>query len=249
MNGESQRSSGNDDDSIADAMKAVGRQHETVIFASAGVGKSRTMALHVVDVFHRAPQERIVILDCYGEAAQANEGMHGFRASDANTDFELFAVEMRDKLMTVVQSRLARSRSIGLAGAEDIVQTTLVAVWRRWSRLGPPDDPIAYSVKVASRLCWRYVQEEQALRSTQAADDLTDIGMCSETDVVPLKVDIDRAISALPRRQQAVIRLFMAGASSQEIADRLEISPSTVGVHLHIARQKLRDALRNRSGE
>ena len=52
------------------------------------------------------------------------------------------------------------------------------------------------------------------------------------------------AVADLPRNQRAAVALFfLEDRTITEIADILDISPSTARVHLHRARQTLRDRL------
>ena len=52
------------------------------------------------------------------------------------------------------------------------------------------------------------------------------------------------AVAQLPKNQRAAIALhFLEDRSITEIADILDISPSTARVHLHRARQTLSDCL------
>jgi RNA polymerase sigma factor (sigma-70 family) len=126
----------------------------------------------------------------------------------------------------------------------------LVVVWQRWQRSGSPDNPIAYAATVAIRLARRYAREGQRLYGNPVTvDDLPDVPSAREIEAVPLKIDLERAIKALPPRQRAVIRLHLDGKSCQEIADLFKISPSTVAVQLHKARGRLRSRLRDSAKE
>lgn len=160
-------------------------------------------------------------------------------------DFESFAATARDRLVGLIGHILAR---FGSDLAEDVAQATLVAVWQRWKRLGAPDDPSAYATRVAIRLAVRYVQAAGQIRTTKVTEDLSDNRSDQELEAIPLRVDLDRAMEKLPNRQRAIMRLHLAGKSNQEIADLLKISPGTVGAQLHIARNKLRVLLSNRTG-
>lgn len=133
--------------------------------------------------------------------------------------------------------------------AEDVVQTALVAVWRQWTRSGPPDNPRAYAATVAIRLARRYAREEQGLRAEPVTSDLPDGRSANTIDAVTSRVDLERAVETLPARQRLVTRLYLAGKSTREIASLLAISPSTVAVHLSNARLRLRACLRESTGE
>ena len=58
------------------------------------------------------------------------------------------------------------------------------------------------------------------------------------------------AVASLPRQQRAVVALhYLEDRPIEEIAEMLEIAPSTARVHLHRARHALRERLAGRIGE
>ena len=65
-----------------------------------------------------------------------------------------------------------------------------------------------------------------------------------EAERTQLRERLEAAVSVLPERQRAIVKLFeLEGFSSPEIAEMLELSDGTVRWHLHQARQTLRQAL------
>ena len=65
-----------------------------------------------------------------------------------------------------------------------------------------------------------------------------------EAERAELRERLETAVSALPDRQKAIVKLFeLEGFTSREIAEILEVTDGTVRWHLHQARQTLRTAL------
>jgi RNA polymerase sigma-70 factor (ECF subfamily) len=135
-------------------------------------------------------------------------------------------------------------RLAGLADqamAEEIVQDTMLVVFRRWQEI---DQPRAYAFMVAKHLALRAARREMArprVEKSLAPDVTSSIGV---PDSAGIRYDIDRAIQSLPRRQRQVAVLhWLIGWSTTEIAAALEVSPSSVASHLHAARTRLRAAL------
>jgi RNA polymerase sigma-70 factor (ECF subfamily) len=61
----------------------------------------------------------------------------------------------------------------------------------------------------------------------------------SVNDQIP-DIDLARAIGALPARQRAAVALFyLEDLALDDVADVLQVSPSTVKQHLHRARARL----------
>jgi RNA polymerase sigma factor (sigma-70 family) len=167
---------------------------------------------------------------------------------DVPVDFESFARSARPHLKIMVRPILAR---VAPDQVEDVVQVTLVVVWRHWEEL---NKPYRYAVVIARRLAARYAYEQyehrkRTARLAAAQEDLPAGRAARETDAVPLKVDLDRAISRLPERQRAVLQMHLEDMSYSEIAQLLNISPGTVANHIRQVRAKLRDLLGERPGD
>jgi RNA polymerase sigma-70 factor (ECF subfamily) len=60
---------------------------------------------------------------------------------------------------------------------------------------------------------------------------------------------LDRAVSRLPEKPRLCIRLRLAGYDYPEIAELLEMSPSTARVHVFTARKRLHDEFGEEFGE
>jgi RNA polymerase sigma factor (sigma-70 family) len=149
--------------------------------------------------------------------------------------FSRLAAQVRPRLIPVVRAIVA---SIGTHFAEDVVQTALVAVWKRWEKTGAPDNPHAYATTAAIRCAYRFIRAEQRLLTARITEDneLSASSDSSEIDVAGLRIDLDTAI----QRQRAVLRQYLAGKSYTDIAEFSKISEGTVASQLHQARKALR---------
>jgi RNA polymerase sigma factor (sigma-70 family) len=136
-------------------------------------------------------------------------------------------------------------REVGRSDAEDVVQDALVRAWRRRATFDP-DRGTARVWLVAVLLDQARRHRLRRLRwMSLAAADSADAVLVVPGDAA--RVDLDRAVRALPRRQRQVITLFyLADLSVAEVASVLGISAGSVKSHLHEARQSLRAALEER---
>lgn len=127
--------------------------------------------------------------------------------------------------------------------AEDLVQAALVKAYRRWRSVCQADHPDAYVRRVMvnthiSAHRRRHIVETLTWVLPERAQpgDLAD-GV-SDRD------ELDRAISALPPRQRAVLVLrHYAGYSDEAIADVLGCSSSSVRAYASKGAASLRDLL------
>ena len=122
--------------------------------------------------------------------------------------------------------------------AEDLVQTTLVRVYQRWSRVEVMDRPVAYARKVLvnqSTSWWRRRSAHESptlLRDERSWDGRLE-GLAEHERVWA-------AVLSLPPRQRAVTVLkYYEDLSEAEIAATLDMAPGTVKSHGHAAARRL----------
>lgn len=125
------------------------------------------------------------------------------------------------------------------AAAEDAVQEAIVRAWTSREPIGSPASWVAVVAMNLSRSTWRRTLAERRARER--------LGVASTEDAraVDERVDVARALGALPRRQRevAVLRYFLQ-LSTQETATALGVSTGTVKNSLAKARASLAVALR-----
>lgn len=136
---------------------------------------------------------------------------------------------------------LAAAVSGSRAHAEDIAQEAMSRLDRNWRRVSEYDKPGAWLRRVTINLAL-----SQKRRLASEARAIVRLGPRSATlpDPAADHQPVWDAVAGLPRQQRAAVALhFLEDRSIAEIADILEISPSTARVHLHRARQALRERL------
>jgi RNA polymerase sigma factor (sigma-70 family) len=132
--------------------------------------------------------------------------------------------------------------------AEDVVQDTLVAVWRRW-RARRPGDPARY---VGRAITLNALKRRQRRRPAMSIDEIENIVAAqsapgqSERGLDPLT--LERLMADLPVNQQIVLRTrFYLGLTFEQIGRNLSISSNTVASRCRYALSTLRRRLNIKS--
>lgn len=141
--------------------------------------------------------------------------------------------------------RLAFYLTANWAVAEELAQEGFVRLWHRWGRLRDPHAALAYlrmTVVNLSRSSLRRQLLERRHRATVGEEGL-------EADlVVVVRLDIGRALAALPARKRACVVLrHLVGLSVEETAVTLGISAGSVKSHTHKGLRLLERALEDRA--
>jgi RNA polymerase sigma-70 factor (ECF subfamily) len=131
------------------------------------------------------------------------------------------------------------------AMADDIVQECFVKLYRRGEM---PDDPRAWLVTVANNLLRddrRRVSRRRRLTLTRGAD-LPLGGEVPPADAATLAAErvhgVRQALARLPLRDRQLLLLRHEGYRYREIADALELTPSSIGTMLVRAGEAFRKA-------
>jgi RNA polymerase sigma-70 factor (ECF subfamily) len=136
---------------------------------------------------------------------------------------------------------LAAAVSGDRSTAEDVAQEAMTRMNRDWAKVQGYESPGSWVRRVTINLA---LSRRRRLASEARA--VLRLGR-PEPTLPPATPGDDRvwaAVAALPRNQRAAIALFfLEERTITEIADILDISPATARVHLHRARQTLRDRL------
>jgi RNA polymerase sigma-70 factor (ECF subfamily) len=133
-------------------------------------------------------------------------------------------------------------REIGSADADDVLQETLIRAWRR-RRTYRPERGSARAWLVAVLLDQL---RRRRLRSHVAVHHVlgSDAGGEGTETAVGLRVDVEKAVKALPRRQREVITLFyLPDLSVEDVARVLNLKTGSVKSCLSDAREALRVSL------
>jgi RNA polymerase sigma factor (sigma-70 family) len=124
--------------------------------------------------------------------------------------------------------------------AEDATQEALVTLYRRLPGLRSVAAFPLWLLRIVARICfglvsplWRRIEalQEDSLGGTQPED-------------VELRLDLERAIEALPEtHREAILLFYFCELSVADTAERLGISREAVKVRLHRGRALIRDRL------
>ena len=128
-----------------------------------------------------------------------------------------------------------------VSAAEDAVQEALVRAWIRSDRgdiIASLPAWVAVTAMNVTRSRWRRVTADRRARALLASATPSD-------DVGADRVDVERALAGLPRRQRqiSVLRYFLQ-LDTREVADALGVSEGTVKNSLSKARTALATSLR-----
>jgi RNA polymerase sigma-70 factor (ECF subfamily) len=129
--------------------------------------------------------------------------------------------------------------------AEDIVQDAFVLLWNNREKLGHVEDIGSYLKGIARNRSIRILQNLESVR--RKTDLLSQIHASYQLDHTEdlsentLKAYLREALTYLSPQQRTIFELNqIQGLSRTTIAEKLEISKSTVGVHLSIAIRRVR---------
>ena len=147
--------------------------------------------------------------------------------------------------------------------AEDLVQASLVKLYRVWPRLdtGTDPDPYLRRIMVNTQRSWwraRWRRETPTARLSEGSGSEgiggpgiggTGIGGDDFADRQALGVLVRQALAGLPRQQRAVLVLrYCEDLSEAEVAGILGCSPGTVKTHAHRGMNALREILGSEFG-
>jgi RNA polymerase sigma-70 factor (ECF subfamily) len=136
--------------------------------------------------------------------------------------------------------RALADRQVGPTTGSDVVQETLLRAWRRRDTFRPDlGTPRAWLVAILL---------DQARRHRLRSLRRPGTAQLVEAAAAPVaeRIDVERAVARLPRRQRQVITLhYLADLPVAEVAAVLGIGESSVKTHLGAARSALRAQLEN----
>ena len=120
--------------------------------------------------------------------------------------------------------------------AEDAVQEALLRAWERSERGDSIDSMNAWVTTVALNLARSGLRKVIAERKARSRLQ----GMAGGDVIDPERVDVERALTKLPRRQrESVVCRYYLGMDTKEIAKVLKVSEGTVKSTLFRARAAL----------
>ncbi|MDY7099756.1 MAG: sigma factor-like helix-turn-helix DNA-binding protein [Actinomycetota bacterium] len=143
--------------------------------------------------------------------------------------FETFFAETEPKL------RQALCGGFGAERGREATAEALAQGWQRWDRVKGMDNPEGYLYRIGER--WARAQERRHLGLLRREPSASP----GHPEFEP---GLDPALAALSRRQRQVVLLVVGfGLTHAETASLLELSRSSVQIHLERGLAKLRTAL------
>lgn len=145
-------------------------------------------------------------------------------------------------LLAVAQPDIRRyaARNCRMADADDVVQETLLLLYRRVGTLRAVASFSAWMFAVARRACLRLLRlgAEKSLEGDDAAARFVHL---RPEDI---RIDVSRAIQSLPEHYREVVLLRdIEEMSVDEIAATLDLTRESVKARLHRARVMIREYL------
>ena len=132
--------------------------------------------------------------------------------------------------------------------AEDILQSALVRIYQRWTRIDAMERPLGYAQRVVvtqAASWWRRRSSHEAL--LQTSDEPSWNG---RVDDIAEHERVWQAVLSLPPRQRAVTVLrYYEDLTEAQIAETLGMAPGTVKSHGHAAARRLAELLGEPLGE
>ena len=168
--------------------------------------------------------------------------MTGHRRSSLETTSVASADEAIDDLYREHHARFVRLAFLltGETGvAEEVVQEAYVGVWRAWGRIRDRQAAAAYLRKAVVNLSTSFLRRRtlELRHRVRRIDDAVQIDPGARIDVL-------RAVAALPPRQRACVALrFYEDLSESQTADVLGISVGAVKSQTHKALRRLEDVM------
>ena len=162
-----------------------------------------------------------------------------FAAAQAGdrTALERLLCELRPDIQ-----RYARFQCYASSSIEDVVQEALIVVYRRVGDVRSPAAFGAWLVRVVARLCALPVL--MFMRSVEELKTIEDSLRFAHVPVDQLRMDVARALAALPHKYRQIILLRdLEDLTIREIAERLSISGEAAKSLLRRARAAARALL------
>lgn len=151
---------------------------------------------------------------------------------------------------------LLKSDGVGPEHAEELVQETMLKLWRKAPTYSPSQAAAStwiYTIARNTRIDW--IRKHYKENTTElTADDLYDNAETPSPYSSLIRVrnsrSIEEQLKTLPAEQQDVLRLmYFDGRSGQQIADALNLPLGTVKSRIRLALAKLKLSLGTTHGE
>lgn len=161
------------------------------------------------------------------------QAQHGDREA-----FTTLAFELSDRLFAVAHRMV---RDFDTAG--DVLQVTLVRIWRDLPSLKDTDNLEAWSYRILVRACYDTLRKARRQPATLALLPRDDVAADPALGVAD-REELERAFRTIPVEQRvAIVLQYYRGMTLQEIAETLQVPIGTVRSRIHYAKRTLRSAI------
>ncbi len=124
--------------------------------------------------------------------------------------------------------------------AEDAAQEAFIRACQRWPRIRSMDRPAAWVYVTATNVARDHHRRGARRAAAQERSAPADVAI-DDTDAAIARIDVMRALEALPPRQRlAVVLRYLGELSNEEVARAMKCSVGTVKSTLHAALANLR---------
>lgn len=144
--------------------------------------------------------------------------------------------------------RMALRITLVREDAEDMVQETLIRVWKAIQQDDSIDNPEAFALTVCRNLCLDHLarREQQNIAFDEDVHDRPDASQTPYEQMVSTEqtTRINTLLNTLPEKQRTAMQLRdIEGRTYREIADVMNITESDVKVNIFRARKAIRQLL------
>lgn len=147
-------------------------------------------------------------------------------------DFRTDVLPLKDKFY-----RLALRITMNTADAEDIVQETLIRIWKKREQWEEIESIEAWGMTISRNLSLDYVRKNEAHRTVPLEIDVpySDYDRLQDSERLQM---VKKLMNSLPEKQRTAMQLRdFEEKSYKEIAEIMEISEEQVKVSIFRARQ------------
>jgi RNA polymerase sigma-70 factor (ECF subfamily) len=133
--------------------------------------------------------------------------------------------------------------------AADIAQEAMIRAWRSLQDGTVPEHPLAWLRTIVHREAFRHRGRHAASISLDEHGDIDDRSATGRLDLLPLQVDVRRAVRNLTPQDRKLLALrYLDDLTQPAVALALGIPEGTAKVRLHRARGRLQQVLSEHEG-
>jgi RNA polymerase sigma-70 factor (ECF subfamily) len=133
--------------------------------------------------------------------------------------------------------------------AADIAQEAMIRAWRSLRDGTVPEHPVAWLRTIVRREALRHRARNAAAISLDEHGDVSDFVAAGRLDLLPLQVDVRRAVRNLTPDDRKLLALrYLDDLTQPAVALALGIPEGTAKVRLHRARGRLQQVLSEHEG-